>query len=167
MITRICPVCGQEFIAKQGNIKYCSDRCRIEGARLARKEWKSRTGYNEAQRERMREYRAGKAAELAAQKEAVERKQRADRAKALERAAAERQQRLQERAAAGDPHARMMLSNRLQAEYWQAYKDYELEYAKEAGKPSNRTVNGISIYDTHFPEEVVRTIQERKIIITA
>lgn len=166
MIKKICPICGQEFTAKNNNIRYCSSKCAAEGARLARKAWERRTGYKEAQRERMRAYRAGQSIEKAAQKAAEERRQRKERAKRLKQLAAERQQRLQERAAAGEPHARMMLSNRLQTEYWQAFKDYELQLAEAAGEPSRRTVNGISIYTDQFETEVIRSIKERNIIIT-
>lgn len=166
MIKKICPICGQEFTAKNNNIRYCSDSCAAEGARLARKAWEQRTGYKEAQRERMRAYRAGQSVEKAAQRAAEERRQRKERAEKLKRLAAERQQDLHAQAAAGDPHARMMLSNRLQAEYWQAFKDYELQLAEAAGEPSRRTVNGISIYTDQFETEVIRSIKERNIIIT-
>ena len=166
MIKKICPICGQEFTAKNNNIRYCSDSCAAEGARLARKAWEQRTGYKEAQRERMRAYRAGQSVEKAAQRAAEERRQRKERAKRLKQLAAERQQDLHAQAAAGDPHARMMLSNRLQAEYWQAFKDYELQLAEAAGEPSRRTVNGISIYTDQFETEVIRSIKERNIIIT-
>lgn len=165
-VEKICPVCGKKFIAEHGNTAYCSESCRIEGATIARKDWEQRTGYKTIRRDRMRAYRAGKAAEKKAIQEATDRKRKEELAAEHEKRKKEQLKRLKDEAAAGDPQARMRLSNRLQAEYWEAFRDYELQYAEEAGTPSTRTVNGISVHDTHFVEEVLRTIQEQKIIIS-
>lgn len=161
-ISKICPICGQEFTAKNGNTKYCSNQCRVEGARLARKKWEDRTGYKEARREQMRAYRAGEAVKRAKKREAEDRKRRKEAERKHAQAKALYRERLQEKAAAGDPHARMFLHNKLEVEYWQAYKDYELAFT---GGYSSRTVNGVSVYDANFAEEVVETIKNTGVII--
>lgn len=165
MIKRICPICGQEFTTNRSNTKYCSDRCKAEGAKLTRKKWEAKTDYKEKQRQRMQAYRSEQAEEQARLRAAEAQRLRAERAAEFKKHKTALRRQLKAKASAGDPLARMQLSNPLQLEYWQAYKDYELQYANQSGQPSTRTVNGVSIYDTHFPEEVVQAIKEAGIII--
>ena len=165
MIRKSCPICGREFAAIS-NKKYCSEACRIEGAKRARKSWRVRTGYNETQREKMRAYRQALADEKnAAQAEADARRQ-AEAERRRKEAAEIRKQKLKERAATGYPSATMLLYSKQSPNYWQAFKEYELQFAASLSnpKPATACVNGISIYDDHFANEVIRSIKERNMI---
>lgn len=166
MMTRICPICGKEFTITNGNQKYCSEECRIEGTRRTRQDWVDRTGYREKKREAMRRHRARISAEEA-EKRAVEEKERREaHQRKMDQLRRENQEREKELADSGDPFARMRLSDRMSIEYWEAFRDYDLDYASQSGRTSSTTVNGISVHDDHFPEEVVKSIEERKIIMT-
>lgn len=145
--------------------KYCSDACRKVGKRQIRKQWEARTGYTQKEREKNAQRRstaAAKRREDAAEQETAQaqaRKRAADRAKSA----------MAQRAASGDPVARM-----LQAkvsgdwrEYWTAFKEYEIQYAEKNGKKSTRSVNGISIHEPDFVELVlVATARDQKIYST-
>ncbi len=52
-----CEICGKEFTAKAGNVKYCSPECKEEGKQQRRKKWEERTDYKEKQRQIMKVYR--------------------------------------------------------------------------------------------------------------
>ena len=46
-------------------------------------------------------------------------------------------------------------------EYWQSYRDYELEQMEEHEKPRVMHVNDISVFDDNFSEKVVLSIAEQ------
>ena len=161
----ICPVCGRQFMTDKPRQKYCSDQCAKTGAYKTRREWVNRSGYNDKQRQKMRERRAieneAKEIQIRQEREAAQERQKA----AQERAEREHEL-LQERAAAGDPFARMALSAKDSREYWEAFRDYELAYAAEAGRECRTTVSGIPVTDPIFPALVVSSIRSGGQIIT-
>lgn len=165
MTTKTCPICGKEFTIEKGNHKYCSDACRIEGSKRARKEWKDRTGFREKHREEMRKYRAQISAEKAQQKAEIEAERRRAMKEKCDKILAEKHKRDQELLDKGDPWTRMRHSAPGYLDYWIAFQEYELDCASRSGKPSTVTVNGISVYTDRFPEEALKSIKDQKIII--
>ena len=161
-----CSICGKEFATQAGNVKYCSPECKEEGKQQRRKEWEERTDYKEKQRQIMKAYR-GKVAEEERQAAIKIKEQQAiERQKEAERQSKEQQAELRKKAAAGDPFARMYLAEPNSKEYWEAYKQYEIEYAASWGRESTRTVNDISVQDPCFSHKVVEAIKELGIIVT-
>lgn len=73
---------------------------------------------------------------------------------------------LAERAKQGDPLARMKTAEPNSYEYWEAYRDYELEARAEYTNPRIRYVNDISIFDDDFVEKVLLSIAEQGVILT-
>ena len=57
--------------------------------------------------------------------------------------------------------ARMKLAKPFSAEYWEAYKDYEIENSLKYDNKPIRYVNGISVYDDDFTEKVLLSIAEQ------
>lgn len=164
MITRTCPVCGRAFTAKY-NQKYCSDRCRVIGKRQVRAAWKDRTGYRERDRERARRVRAELAAEEQERRAIEEARLKAEWDRKHKETTAARRADLERKAASGDPMSRMLLIiNKYDPEYWNAFRDLELKTAYEADKPSTAEVNGLSVYSDNFGDEVVKTIINRNTI---
>lgn len=165
MITKICPICGTEFTTEKGNHKFCSDACRIEGAKLARKEWEDRTGFREKQREKMRLYRAQVTAEKAKKRAELRAKRQKELQEKQKQITLENRKREQKLIEAGDPRARMRQLTPSCLEYWIAFQEAELNNSIESGEPSSTTVNGISIYVDHFPEEALQSVKDRGIIM--
>ena len=164
MKTRTCPICGRIFTSKY-NQKYCSDRCRVIGERQVREAWKDRTGYREKDRERARRVRAELAAEEQERRAIEDARLKAERERKHKESTATRRAALERKAASGDPMSRMLLIiNKYDPEYWNAFRDLELKNAYEADKPSTAEVNGLSIYTDNFGEEVVKSIQDRNIV---
>ena len=161
-----CSICGKEFTTQAGNVKYCSPECREEGKQQRRKEWEDKTDYKEKQRQAMQIYR-GKITEEERQaaikikeQQAIERQQEDARRRS------EQQALLREKAATGDAFSRMRIAEPNSKEYWEAYKQYEIEYAASWGKESTRTVNDISVHDPCFGSKVVQAIKDLGIIRT-
>ena len=96
----------------------------------------------------------------------IKEQQTLERQEEDERQSKERQAELRKKAAAGDPFARMNLAEPNSKEYWEAYKQYEIEYAASWGRESTRTVNDISVHDPCFGRKVVEAIKELGIIRT-
>ena len=153
-----CPVCGKEFEAK-GNIKFCSDACKIKGKAAARKAWEQKTGYKDSERFKRREQRQQKrtAENEKIRKESAERIARQEKeAKAAEE---EEKKELLSLAAAGDPIARMEIAletgGKLSADYWSAFKEYEIAQAESSGLKKITVVNGIAVTDPEFTEKIL------------
>lgn len=165
-----CKVCGRPFLA-HNNGKYCSETCKIEGKRRIRKAWEERTGYIEKKRIQARESRKKAAEELQRSSFArgKQRQQRFDRD--LEEREAEKLSKLRKAAAAGDPDARMELATIgeeiVWPSYWSAYRDSEIEYAKNSGRSGERIVNGVPVSDPDFVEKVLAAIEDQGVIFTA
>ena len=150
----ICVICGKQFEARAANSKYCSIGCRRKGKYQRRKDWEDRSGYREKQRKKMQEYREKAAAEALEEREATARQEAADRKqKETQRRNQEREELIQ-KAEQGDAFSRMMLAaekaGKTSLEYWDAYKDYEMQSAARLGKISTTSVNGISVHDPDF-----------------
>ena len=152
-----CPVCDAYFVPRHGE-KYCSSMCREIGQKQIRRRWEQNTDYLEKQRERMRiRYQTERdaAAEADAIKEAARREAREN---AIHLAGAK----LEEKAAAGDHFARMLLAKRAGdlLTYWKEFAAYEIAYAEDVGYPSKRTVNGVSVYLPDFAEQVIQSMKD-------
>ena len=166
-----CKVCGRLFIATNPNSKYCSGTCRAEGRQRIRKAWEARTGYIEKKRIQARESRARAAEELQwiSFARGKQRQQRFDQD--LEEREAEKLSQLRKAAAAGDADARMELATIGEEidwpSYWSAYRDSEIEYAKNSGRSGERIVNGIPVSDPDFVEKVLAAIEVQGVIFTA
>ena len=169
MFIRKCDICGADFEAHNGNAKYCSEACRKEGKKAARQEWVIRTNYNEKKRHAMELYRA-KITEEEYQKQRKKEKNRRAALKRKQTIERNRQEKeLQDKAAAGDPSARMTLAQRSgnDLEYWAAYRDSCIEYDnQESHRLGEQTVNGISVYESNFPERVIEAIKRDKRTVT-
>lgn len=61
-----CSICGTQFHSKASNAKYCSPECRDKATQESKKKWAEE--HREYDRDRMREYRAAKSGEKAAQR---------------------------------------------------------------------------------------------------
>lgn len=87
-----------------------------------------------------------------------------------EREARERQEAkrydLKQRAEQGDNLALMRMAEPNSYEYWQAFRDYELEQMEEYENPRVMHVNDISVLDDNFSEKVVSSIKEQGIIFS-
>lgn len=148
-IIKKCPICNNEVTNTRN--KYCSVSCRNESVK---------------ERDRLR-----KREERKAEREIIKREASETHKKKLEqqRQEAEKRQeasriKLKERAEQGDNLAIMHLAEPNSYEYWEAYRDYELEVRAEYTNPRIRYVNDISIFDDNFAEKVVASIKERGII---
>lgn len=159
-----CLICGKEFEPKAANAKYCSMACRQKGKYQRRKEWEKSSGYLEKQRQKMQEYRDKEAADKKAEQEAENKRKAANIKRQTTRRRNDERAKLLQAAEMGDAHARMTLaaeeSGNTSAEYWEAFKAYDLEYAAEWGKESTTTVNGISVHNPDFGLAVSISIEE-------
>lgn len=89
---------------------------------------------------------------------------------------AKEQVKLEAKAAAGDPLARMkVIQTKLgygaawySVEYWQAFADYEYQQdaERDGRRLGERVVNGVSVYEDHFAERVVETLQHENRIVS-
>ena len=152
MIT-ICGICNKEFETIYTNKKYCSKEC-------------SRKAIREA--DRLRKHKEREIVRKKQTAEEVERRRlkKAESEKRTEEIARERKAVLEKGLKEGDPFARMRIAEPNSKEYWEAYKQYEIEYAASWGRESTRTVNDISVHDPCFGRKVVEAIKELGIIRT-
>lgn len=162
MIEKICVICGNRFVAGSQNSKYCCSECRAEGAKLTRRAWEDKTGYKEKQKLLMREKRGKQRKEDIEQKQ----KEKEERKRLNTERNNNRAKQIKMDAAAGDPIARMLMVDKYSKDYWIAFQDYELQMEKEYKRKSSKTVNGISIYDDDFADNVILSIRNiGKIVI--
>ena len=145
-IIKRCPVCNNEVTNTRN--KYCSVSCRNESVK---------------ERDRLR-----KKEERKAEREVIRREASEAHKKKLEQQRQEAKKRqeksrikLKERAEQGDNLALMHLAEPNSYEYWEAYRDYELEVMEEYKKPRVMHVNDISVLDDNFSEKVVSSIKEQ------
>ena len=90
-----------------------------------------------------------------------QRKKRKQQEQEADKRKEERLNALKQRAEQGDNLALMHLAEPNSYEYWQAFRDYELEQMKEYKKPRVMHVNDISVFDDDFMEKVVLSIAEQ------
>lgn len=157
--TLICTVCNQSFEAKHSNNKYCSDECRNQGRKNRRKNWETETNYNEkqrinkmVQRQQKKELQTTEDLERIRLKNA-EIKQRTDKRNE------QRTNELKKKAKNGDPAARMRLAKPNSKEYWEAFRQYEIDQSKSFKNRTIRKVNDVSIFDEDFAEKVIKSIE--------
>ena len=164
MDNKKCLVCGKEFTPSKPNAKWCSAACRKVGQRQTRKVWEHRTGYSEKKKLEARERRA-MAAAVRLEKETEAREVVEERFRIH---AEQMREKLERKAAAGDPASVMMIEkeNGYTSEYWKAYQKREIEFSELSGRTSTRTVNGISVYEDDFPDRVLESIKETGHIIS-
>lgn len=142
-----CEMCKKEFETINPNKKYCSDECRKVRIREADKLKK---------REARKEVRDIKNTEKK-EKNQVNMEKR-EQEYALRKV--QRDEELKKRVEAGDPLARMDVAETNGIEYWEAYKQYTIEYAESWGRTSTSTINDISVHEPDFAEKVVQSIHE-------
>ena len=159
----ICSICGTEFESKHWAERYCSDQCRKIAAKTSRAKWISKSGYREKDAARKRKARAEKraASDIMKQIRAESNAQQAEQAEA------ERLEAIQLRASEGDPLAIMALRRRegghlFSLDYWNAFARYETQQAERMGKTSKCTVNGYSVYDDLFAENVIDSLSRQE-----
>jgi len=147
MEKKICVICGRSFIPGAKNAKYCSGTCADKGQAMRRREWENRTGYREKRRKQAQQRR-----------EEIRAAAEADRDARARRMAEERQKNAQEARRIDeertDALGRLMRLKRtggnITPEYWEAFKEYDLETAAESRKISSTEVNGISVHADDF-----------------
>jgi len=152
-VIKVCEICDNEFETVYTNKKYCSEECSREAIREADRlrKLKKREVIRKKQTAEEMERRRLKMAEIEKRTEEIARESKAD---------------LEKRLKAGDPFARMRIAKPNSKEYWEAYKQYEIEYAASWNKESTRTVNGVSVHDPYFSQKVVQAIKDLGVIET-
>ncbi len=162
MEKRQCLVCGQTFTPTTGNGRYCSPTCATIGNAQKRREWEQTSGYLERKRLQAKQRRdAIKAAAEADRAESAKKaEQKRNRQNNRRRKAARNT--LLQAAQQGDALALLHIAatggGNCTPEYWEAYKQYDLKQAANAGKISQTEVNGISVQSADFGRLVCETI---------
>lgn len=143
-----CPICGRLFTTNRETNLYCGPDCQVA-----------------ARRKRDREHkRLTRAAGAAERKKALE-----DRAQVRTEKANSRKQRARDsfflRCAAGDAHALILREKasggNCSPRYWELFARLSIEDAESSGMTSRAIVNGHSVYEDTFAEDVVKSIKER------
>lgn len=142
-----CEICNTEFETVNPNQKYCSKDCRKERIRRYDRDRKRKA------RQEARKIKNAELERKRKEKELEERKYQ----KELE----QKQERLVAKAKRGDPWARMQLAKPFSYDYWEAYKDYEINNSLQYKNNPIRYVNGISVHDDYFADKVIITIEEQ------
>ena len=148
-IIKRCPVCNNEVTNTRN--KYCSVSCRNESVK-------------ERDRLRKREERKSEREIIRRKTSETHKKKLAQQQQEAEKRQEESRLKLKKRAEQGDNLAIMHLAEPNSYEYWEAYRDYELELRAEYTNPRIRYVNDISIFDDDFVEKVLLSIAEQGII---
>lgn len=140
-----CAFCGAEFEPGQPCMKYCSPECRKGGERQKRKEWEARTDFNGKRRE-------ARKLEKAQNSPIQPRKQMPREILGP-----------QPKRETGKAPARPDCYSR---KYWNRFQDDEIHFAESMNRISQRTVNGISVYDPEFSEKVIESIKKTGVIFS-
>lgn len=143
-----CPVCGRHFITNRGLNLYCSPECQTAARRKRDREYKrAKRATGTAERRRIQEERA---------------RVRTERADAMRKAV---QDDFARRCAAGDAHALILREKasggNCSPRYWELFARLSIEDAESSGMTSRVLVNGHSVYEDTFAEDVVKSIKER------
>ena len=167
MKAKICPICGESFTPATPADKYCSAGCREKGIYSARKEWEARSDFLEKQRQRMRDYRAARSRERAAERETAAKQRNVKHNERLEQQRKQREALILQAAREGDPAAQMTIARQesgvCSLEYWRAFQRMELK-AESKGRRLITSVNGIDVRNPDFPLGVVLSIEELNVI---
>lgn len=146
-----CPICGRLFTTNRETNLYCGPDCQAA-----------------ARRKRDREHkRLTRAAGAAERKRALEEREQVRTEKANSR-----RQRARDifslRCAAGDIHALLIrekaTGGNRSRRYWELFALVSIKEAESIGKDSRVIVNGHSVYEDTFPENVLESIKERGFI---
>lgn len=159
MAIRTCVICGKEFDAV-GNQRYCSTECAAIGNRNKRK------SYLQNHPERLdwqREYNRKHRAELKAAEAEIAAK--SANINVIDPEAGERHKReLKAAAEGGDLVAKCMYMlleyGKTSVEYWEAFRERELDYCEQYGSKCVTTVNDFPVDDDLFALKVSGSIQE-------
>ena len=158
-----CPICGKEFEAQGGNVKYCSTSCKREGQRIRRKEWECRTGYKEKQRAAAAELRAEQARVAEQEEKEAERKRKAAETKARRKRERKEAAEMKAKSAQGDKLSLLQLAikegNAL--EYWRLRKEIVLEEDERFDRMGKHILGGIDVYEDAFEYKVLELIKEK------
>lgn len=151
-----CPICGQEFATNKPREKYCVN-CKEEASKRTRDSWKIRSGYNEKQRNAIREKRAKELEIKTGITQAMKQAEYDARLKAEQERMEKNHRELVEAAKNGDALANMQLSRGWEdSNYWKWYKQYEIE---NMNVNIDSIVNGISIFESDFESKVIESIK--------
>lgn len=145
-------------------MKYCSDHCRGEGARLKREKWEEETDYNERQRKRMAAQRRNEREDSQRVTTSEHRKNLKKQALEARQLQKEKRNKLEKLAEQGDSLAMMQISKPNSFEYWEAYRAYELKTMTDYTNSGVRFINEISVLDNDFTEKVMESIKQQRII---
>lgn len=163
--TKICPICGTEFALDAPRQKYCSISCSRAGAAAMRSKWIQRSGHREKDRLRHRERRAQARQERAKRSQESQERGRTRIASCIK----QNHEDFIRRCEAGDLHALMLREKadggNISKRYWELFAETELSSADSSGIISDTIVNGYSIYNDHFADDVVKSIREEGHII--
>ena len=149
---KTCLICNNEFETVYSNKKYCSIEC-------------SKKATREADRLRKRDKRNIIRQQKSAEELELSKQRRNEFDKIAQEKAKEREANFKRRLEQGDPLARMRVAKQTSAEYWEAYKEYIIQFDKECGKETKTTVNYIYLLDDNFVEKVVESIKELNYIL--
>lgn len=143
-----CPVCGRDFTTNRELNMYCGPECRTA-----------------ARRKRDREYkRTKRAAGAAARRQDREESSQARKERVDARSRAARDD-FDRRCAAGDAHALILREKasggNCSPRYWELFARLSIEDAESSGTTSRVLVNGHSVYEDTFAEDVAKSIKER------
>lgn len=112
----------------------------------------------------MQLYRENMTIEEKASREAAEKREAENRKRRENRNRKKRQAKLEKAVEQGEPMARLENAVRVGGnrtiEYWEAWRDLELEYVAGLGVESTAEVNSISVYDPDFALKVAITQEE-------
>jgi len=160
MVKRVlkCVICDKSFTTKSRNAKYCSKECREKGLYKQRKKWEKENNYKEKQRKYMRNYRKSKKYKNNHSEKNEFKQKRRKIKEENEKRAKEKETKLLKEIKEGDPLARMQKERPQSIEYWEAYKDYHIEYNEIWNLERQNLVNGVSIYEPDFADKVLLTI---------
>lgn len=154
-----CVVCNQSYETNFPNKKYCSDICAKRGRINKRKQWEKDTNYNEKQRlDKLVKRQQEKEVRTAEETERLRLKKEEIDHKNAERIKNEKVE-LEEKAKNGDPIARMNLAKPNSKEYWEAYKQSEIDYYNKWNTKSISVINEISVFDDDFVAKVLESIK--------
>lgn len=143
-----CPICGRRFTTNRETNLYCGPDCQATARRKRDREYKrSRRAAGSAERMHVQE------------ENARVRTERFNSRLQLSRESFDR------RCAAGDAHALILREKasggNCSPRYWELFARLSIEDAESSGTTSRVLVNGHSVYEDTFAEDVAKSIKER------
>lgn len=164
--TRICPICGAEYVPNAPRQKYCSEACRRAGASAVRASWIRKSGHREKDKLRHRERREKERQAKNRLSAEFKARQEAETAFRLEQSRID----FDRRCSAGDIHALMIQSKttggNVSRRYWELFQMCRIEEIEASGIIEDTSVNGCSVYSDSFVDDVVQSIRETGHIVT-